>query len=571
MIGQFYNRISDSCFATCETQRQDITTGNHPEMYVMKRCFCLIVMLLVGAVSHPGAYAQHAAAQNLFDGKSLENWDGNPKFWSVEDGVITGTTTKENPTDGNTFIIWKGGHVADFELTIDYRMFGGNSGIQYRSFQLPNGKDQWRVGGYQGDHESGKTYSGILYGEQFRGILAQRGEKTELVRKNGKFQVKVTGSVGDTNKIQSKIKHEDWNTYKIVAKGNHFQHFINGVPTVDVTDNDIQMRRKQGILALQLHAGPPMKVQFRNIVLKQLTSTRQIILIAGTKSHGYGAHEHKAGCMLLADALNNSGLPVAATVVTVGWPKDESVFDDADSVVIYCDGGDRHPFNSKIKELNILSQRGVGIACLHYGVEVPRGASGNAFLEWTGGFFEANWSVNPHWTANYTKFPKHPITSGVAPFRIHDEWYYHMRFRDGMEGVTPILTDLPPSSTLVKEDGSLARADNAHNNNKFVRAAVLERKEPQHMAWARERPDAGRGFGFTGGHDHWNWGNDSFRKLVLNAIVWTAGVEVPTGGVPSKTPTVKDLQANQDEPVNEKRFNPARIEKMINDWNSAAK
>ena len=336
-----------------------------------------------------------------------------------------------------------------------------------------------------------------------------------------------------------------------------------------MTDNDIQMRRKKGLLALQLHAGPPMKVQFRNIQLKQLPSTRHVVLIAGKKSHGYGAHEHKAGCMLLSEALNESGLGITSTVVTEGWPKDESVFDNADSVVIYCDGGPRHPFNSKIKELNTLTKRGVGIGCIHYGVEVPKGASGNAFLEWTGGYFEEHWSVNPHWDASYTKFPDHPITGGVKPFTINDEWYYHMRFREGMEGVTPILTALPPQSTLVKKDGvTLARPDNAHNNNKFVREAVLERKEPQHMAWARERPDAGRGFGFTGGHDHWNWGNDNFRKLVLNAIAWTAGVEVPKDGVPSKTPTLKKLQENQDYPVNEKRFNPARIEAMLKEWNS---
>ncbi|WP_298869342.1 DUF1080 domain-containing protein [uncultured Gimesia sp.] len=269
--------------------------------------------------------------KSIFDGKTLKNWDGDPRFWSVKEGAITGTTTKENPTKGNTFIIWEGGKPADFELKLQYKIINGNSGIQYRSFSAP-GADKWRVGGYQGDFEAGDTYSGILYGERFRGILARRGEKT-VIGKNHK--PKVVGSVGDTNEIQKKIKKEDWNDYHIIARGNHFIHKINGVTTVDVTDNDVEQRRADGIIALQLHAGPPMVVQFRDIKLKEFpkankrSSTegakKKVVLIAGKKSHGYGSHEHRAGCILLADALNNSGLGIEATVVTAGWPQDSSV------------------------------------------------------------------------------------------------------------------------------------------------------------------------------------------------------------------------------------------------------
>jgi hypothetical protein len=133
-----------------------------------------------------------------------------------------------------------------------------------------------------------------------------------------------------------------------------------------------------------------------------------------------------------------------------------------------------------------------------------------------------------------------------------------MRFREELEGVTPILTDLPPDSTLTRPDGP-------HSGNPAVRKAIAN-KQPQHMAWATERAGGGRGFGFTGGHVHWNWGHDQFRKLMLNAIAWTAKVEVPEAGVPSKTPTIKDLMANQDDnpPAN---FNPERIQRMIDDWN----
>jgi hypothetical protein len=191
-------------------------------------------------------------------------------------------------------------------------------------------------------------------------------------------------------------------------------------------------------------------------------------------------------------------------------------------------------------------------------VEVPKGPSGDAFLDWTGGYFEANWSVNPHWDADYDELPKHPITRGVKPFKINDEWYYHMRFREEMEGVTPILTDLPPDSTLTRPDGP-------HSGNPAVRKAIAD-KQSQHMAWATEREDGGRGFGFTGGHFHWNWGHDQFRKLMLNAIAWTAKVEVPEEGVPSESLTVKDLMANQDDEV-PADFNPQRIQKLLEEWN----
>ncbi|MDP7277626.1 MAG: ThuA domain-containing protein [Planctomycetaceae bacterium] len=284
-------------------------------------------------------------------------------------------------------------------------------------------------------------------------------------------------------------------------------------------------------------------------------------MIAGRKSHGYGAHEHRAGCLLLARALNASGLPVEATVYANGFPKDPSVLDGAATIVVYADGGGRHPLNAHIDEFNKRMRRGVGLVCVHYGVEIPKGKSGNAFLNWTGGYFETNWSVNPHWTARYKKFPRHGITRGVKPFSIRDEWYYHMRFRPKMKGVTPILTDLPPKETLKRPDGP-------HSGNKFVRQAIAE-KQAQHMAWACVRPDGGRGFGFTGGHNHWNWGHDQFRKLVLNAIVWTAKLEVPPQGVPSKPLTVKDLEADQDFPK-PGNHNPLRIQRLLDQWNARA-
>jgi len=213
--------------------------------------------------------AQADEWQSLFDGKTLEGWDGDPRIWSVQDGTITGRTTEEIKLDKNTFIIWRGGQLDNFELELEYRIVNGNSGIQYRSFELPDGK--WRIGGYQADFEAGDKYSGILYEERGRGILALRGEKNVIKPGQGKKPtVEKVGSTGDSKAIGAAIKKEDWNSYRIVAKGNHVQHYINGNLTIDVTDEDSANAPKEGLLALQIHAGPPMKVQFRQFKLVPL-------------------------------------------------------------------------------------------------------------------------------------------------------------------------------------------------------------------------------------------------------------------------------------------------------------
>ena len=205
--------------------------------------------------------------QSLFNGKDLEGWDGNPLHWSVEDGAIVGVNTKENPTKGNTFLIWKGGNLKDFDLTLECKIDSGNSGIQYRSFIKPGEHDGWRIGGYQADFESGDKYSGICYGEAFRGILCMRGDRTTLSRDQSGKLVKSVEKIGETKKLGLSIKKKDWNTYRIVADGFRFEHYINGVKMCELIDNDEKERRAEGLLAFQVHAGPPMKVYFRNIVL----------------------------------------------------------------------------------------------------------------------------------------------------------------------------------------------------------------------------------------------------------------------------------------------------------------
>ena len=265
---------------------------------------------------------------------------------------------------------------------------------------------------------------------------------------------------------------------------------------------------------------------------------KRIVFVAGTASHGYGGHEHKAGCIVLARALDESGLPIETAVYTGGWPDDPHAFGGADAIVIYANGGGGHPILPHRDQVAPLMEQGVGLACLHYAVEVPKDRGGSQFLDWLGGYFETHWSVNPWWTAHFTELPDHPVNRGVEPFSLYDEWYYHMRFRPDMEGVTPVMTAVPPDSTRERPDGP-------HSNNPTVRA---RRGEPEHVAWVYERPDGGRGYGFTGGHWHWAWAEDNFRTAVLNGIVWTAGLEIPEGGVPSEAPTFEELLENQDYP-----------------------
>ena len=227
------------------------------------RIYLTGLALLLAAFFGLSAAADDAGFESLFDGKTLDGWKGNDKFWSVKEGAITGQTTKENPTSGNTFLIWQGGDLGDFELRLKFRIVGGNSGIQYRS----SDKGNHVVHGYQADIDSADTFIGILYEEGRRGILANRGKRVEIDEKGEKKEV---GATDDGDKIVKSIKKEDWNEYVVIAKGRHLMQQINGLTTIDVTDNQKDAGADKGILALQLHAGPPMLVQFKDIKLKKL-------------------------------------------------------------------------------------------------------------------------------------------------------------------------------------------------------------------------------------------------------------------------------------------------------------
>ena len=223
-----------------------------------------------------------------------------------------------------------------------------------------------------------------------------------------------------------------------------------------------------------------------------------------------------------------------------GWPEDASAFDGVDCVVMYGDGGRGHMVMRHLDEMDALAKKGVGIVCLHYGVEVPKGPAGDKFLEWIGGYFETDWSVNPHWTAKFSSLPDHPITRGVQAVRDQRRMVLSHAVSRGDAG-----RDADPYA-ICRRDDSLSRPDGSAQRESPCPCRSRAR-EPQHMAWAMERPDGGRGFGFTGGHVHWNWADPNFRKLVLNAIVWCAKAEVPPEGVSDAAKTLADMESNHDE------------------------
>jgi hypothetical protein len=262
---------------------------------------------------------------------------------------------------------------------------------------------------------------------------------------------------------------------------------------------------------------------------------RKIVLIAGKKSHGPGEHEYEKGARLLKHCLDTSPnvKGVKTEVILNGWPEDPKVLDDADTIFLFCDGSDRdekaHPLlhGDRLEQLGKLMSRGCGLVCIHYTVFVPTDRGGKQFQDWIGGYFDYDSHLaaggrggtgRPQWYSQlgHAKTDStflsldHPISRGCKPFTTKTEYYWKMRFRENDDRLTPILTFDPKKAAPPVRDSL--------------------------VAWAIQRNDGGRGFAFTEGHFHSNWQVEPFRKMVLNALLWTAGAEVPEGGVESETP-----------------------------------
>ncbi|PRY02930.1 uncharacterized protein DUF1080 [Pontibacter ummariensis] len=240
-----------------------------------------VLLTIVWAIAQEDPSAEYGFIK-IFDGKTLKGWEGDPAYWKVENGNLVGEVTPDKPLKNNTFIIWRGGQTTDFELKGEFRLTeSGNSGINYRSVEIDS--VPFALTGYQADIDGNNRYTGQNYEERGRTTLAYRGQRVKVysprnqtkslkenVKNNAWTATKVTGSLGTSESLKEHIKSGDWNEVHLVVKGNKLQHYVNGILMSEVTDNDTINRKLAGVLGIQVHVGPPMKVEYRNLRLKQL-------------------------------------------------------------------------------------------------------------------------------------------------------------------------------------------------------------------------------------------------------------------------------------------------------------
>ncbi len=245
---------------------------------------CCIAMILFCSSCNPSKVSAQTddGFDQIFDGKTLRDWEGDPTYWRVENGNLVGEVTPATLLNRNSFIIWRGGLTKDFELKVQYRVSPqGNSGINYRSEEI---KDlPYALRGYQCDIDGANRFTGMNYDERKRTIIAWPGQKTLLepvrdnpeslsahIKNNQWIPSLVKGSLGNLDSLKAGIKSEDWNEIHLIVKGNRLQHYVNGALMSDVTDNDTANRSFSGLLGVQVHVGPPMKIEYRNFRLKQI-------------------------------------------------------------------------------------------------------------------------------------------------------------------------------------------------------------------------------------------------------------------------------------------------------------
>lgn len=270
-----------------------------------------------------------------------------------------------------------------------------------------------------------------------------------------------------------------------------------------------------------------------------------VVFLAGKDSHGWGAHKHIAGSILLSESLPK-GAPGVTTEMVRKWPSAD-ILDKADALVIYADGWNKHPANGRLAEVEAFLNSGKGLVVIHWATGIgaaPKAGENQKddpnrtkWRQLMGADFEPFFSISNYYTAEFNKPSTHPIRNGVPAFKLYEECYYHLRECCAEHGkIERVLPLLPPASTLQNQH-SITRG------NEVVHAAI-ENKEEQFCAWAYERPDGGRAFGFTGGHFHWNWARDEVRKMAMNGILWAAVGKVPENGIDTPRPTAAQMLAN---------------------------
>lgn len=261
------------------------------QTFIHSACLALFILILSSCNKQPApveAVAMDSTTEKefvqIFDGKSLTGWEGDTTYWHAENGSLVGRVTSATLLKTNTFIIWQGGRPGDFELKLEFKIAeSGNSGVNYRSEMFPDVPHALR--GYQADIDGKNNYTGQNYEERGRTTLAYRGEVTSIqtqdhpevdtsfknaIQNNAWTKREIIGSLGNIDSLKTKIKSDDWNSCRIVARGNRLQHYINDILMSDVTDADTVNRKMSGLLGVQVHVGPPMTVEYRNILLKEL-------------------------------------------------------------------------------------------------------------------------------------------------------------------------------------------------------------------------------------------------------------------------------------------------------------
>lgn len=332
----------------------------------------------------------------------------------------------------------------------------------------------------------------------------------DLVTKDGDHPIAWLHEYGKGRVFYSNLGHHNFTYWNPVV----LQHFLDGI--------------QYALGDLPADATPSAKVTDLHTVK---ADSKRIIFLAGGPSHNSGNHEFRAGSLLLAKALNaQTDLPINARVISQ-WPEDDTILDGADAIVIYADSDSVQ--RDHYKRLMEITKAGTGLFFMHYGVHPKKDESGqNYYLPTVGGYFKNDHSVNPLWVADFSVASDHPVRRGIEkPISVFDEWYYHLQFD---EKAIPLLTGVPTKETLI--------TTNLWNQN-----GIEGLGKPQTVMWGFERPDGARGGGFTGGHFHRNWAIDDLRKVVLNTIVWVAGLDVPEDGIPSKGPTEEEINANLDQ------------------------
>ena len=261
----------------------------------------------------------------------------------------------------------------------------------------------------------------------------------------------------------------------------------------------------------------------------------KIILLAGSDSHGPGDHEFRAGCHLFKKKLDEvMGDKLDVIVIEDDWPLNPAVFEGASAVVIYSDGLGRHPLvkgDKRLEFIDELTEKGVGIAFMHFACDVPPGKQGDLFKKWIGGHYETRFSTNPHWVCNSILNKEHPVCQGVGNFSLEDEWYFNIRFDEANKHKFVLKG---------KPDDEARSGKSTHPRGPYKHIVANSGRE-EVLFWTLERKDGGRGFGFTGGHNHENWQNDDLRKLILNGILWIAKVDLPKNGVETSKVTDEEL------------------------------